>query len=391
MSASAGARTDGTSGNSGGSATAGGNSGSTSGPHTAAGASINAGASGNVNNPAAGTSALLDGTGAPLAFGNYSTVLGSDSTSIAPGSASGGANAGNVNMVVCAACNTQMPEVKAITTLGKSYHTNCLKCTRCSIELASLADGFVAHKGQPYCPPCEEKEAQAELEAKARAAGNVCAECEKPITSGRLAKLSGKVFHPGCIKCEQCRTTITGAIFEADGKRLCEPCNTAVLQQKENSDASKKMMCGGCSQRITSGQVLRVLGSVYHPDCFKCQADGCNTVLSDTIAQFNGKCYCAPCLDKARAQFSQEAQQADVAARLGGSGKCGGCATALEGRIVKALDQHWHEHCFVCQGCSSTFQGGGSFAEVGGKPFHPECAARFRASGAAAAPLEQKT
>lgn len=114
-----------------------------------------------------------------------------------------------------------------------------------------------------------------------------------------------------------------------------------------------KVFCEKCSKKC-SGNVLRVGKTYFHVDCFKCHGkwqlnhDMLNNKLnwklecSTSLAQggffsrsTNGLLvyYCSSCYQK---QFGT---------------KCAACQQFVEGEVVTALGNTYHQHCFKCSRC----------------------------------------
>ena len=59
------------------------------------------------------------------------------------------------------------------------------------------------------------------------------------------------------------------------------------------------MDCKMCGKPV-KGEIIRAIGSVFHPDCFKCCI--CNTILGDKETPFTtdnqDRLYCQPCYNE---------------------------------------------------------------------------------------------
>jgi hypothetical protein len=132
-----------------------------------------------------------------------------------------------------------------------------------------------------------------------------CGKCNKVI-QGKVIKITGANFHPGCFNCEICDKNMVGVPFTSDQhqKVYCP------------DDYTKKYsaVCAVCAKPIapkegqTTAPRLRALGRDFHPACFKCE--DCSLVLDSRI---KGKeCYpikdhvlCIKC-NRKRADESEE-------------------------------------------------------------------------------------
>ncbi|XP_054168729.1 actin-binding LIM protein 2-like [Oppia nitens] len=103
-----------------------------------------------------------------------------------------------------------------------------------------------------------------------------------------------------------------------------------------------KVLCEFCSKKC-SGNVLRVGKTYFHIDCFKCQE--CETSLStggffsrtsNSIQHY----YCTNCYQKS---FGT---------------KCAACHEFVEGEVVTALGNTYHQNCFRCSRCKQPFPTG---------------------------------
>jgi len=128
---------------------------------------------------------------------------------------------------MCGVCGKLMPPFNMVEAMGSKYHPDCFKCFSCKQSLAKLTDGFVVLEEKPYCVTCSKKKQEKEVEDKAIAAGNICKGCSKPIVSGSYLELGSDKFHSACLKCHECCEVLNGAMFEVEGKRLCEKCKSS--------------------------------------------------------------------------------------------------------------------------------------------------------------------
>lgn len=99
-----------------------------------------------------------------------------------------------------------------------------------------------------------------------------------------------------------------------------------------------KTYCQCCKKKCT-GEVLRVQDKYFHIACFKC------SVCKNSLAQGgffckDGQYYCTP----------------DYQSRFGT--KCAKCEKYVEGEVVSALGNTYHQACFTCAKCKQAFPSG---------------------------------
>ncbi|XP_065352234.1 actin-binding LIM protein 3-like isoform X14 [Cloeon dipterum] len=114
---------------------------------------------------------------------------------------------------------------------------------------------------------------------------------------------------------------------------------TSKKDSKDKTSPSKgKIICLTCKKKC-SGEVLRVQDKYFHISCFKCK------VCKSSLAQggfFNheGAYYCT----------------ADYQRQFGT--KCVACGEYVEGEVVTALGNTYHQRCFTCSSCRKAFPSG---------------------------------
>ena len=114
-----------------------------------------------------------------------------------------------------------------------------------------------------------------------------------------------------------------------------------------------KSYCGGCKKKCT-GKVLRVNDEYFHTQCFKCFK--CSTALpSGGFLTKNSQYYCSNCY---QTNFGT---------------KCFKCSEYVEGEVVSALGNTYHQKCFTCARCQKPFPTGERVTFVGKKCFCQNC------------------
>jgi paxillin len=125
--------------------------------------------------------------------------------------------------------------------------------------------------------------------------------------------------------------------FERDGKPYCD------------SDYAKLFceICPACGEYVTDA-ATSALGKTWHPEHLKCKE--CGELLSSVA--FEGHDGCVYCEKHYSSRFAAA---------------CGGCGKLIVGGYLEALDQKWHEECFVCTKCGTSDLS--TFATHDGKPY----------------------
>merc|ERR1711936_653370 len=139
--------------------------------------------------------------------------------------------------------------------------------------------------------------------------------------------------------CSVCDQSINGTFYEKEGKLICADC-----YKKINGDNMDRKMCGS----KVEGEIIRAIGFVFHPNCFKCCT--CGVDLSNQEIPFttdeDNRIYCQPCYNE---KFAP---------------RCYGCSKPIAPEIgetsaprLTALGNDWHPDCFKCKGsgCGKIF------------------------------------
>lgn len=114
-----------------------------------------------------------------------------------------------------------------------------------------------------------------------------------------------------------------------------------------------KVLCDVCKKKCT-GNALRVQDRYFHLECFKC------TECTSSLAQGgfflnNGKYYCSTDYQK-----------------LFGT-RCKECGEYVEGEVVTALGNTYHQKCFVCASCRQPFPSGEKVTYTGKECLCTKC------------------
>ncbi|XP_069699460.1 actin-binding LIM protein 2 isoform X3 [Periplaneta americana] len=128
-----------------------------------------------------------------------------------------------------------------------------------------------------------------------------------------------------------------------------------MVDSKKKITVSKKgkTFCQNCKKKC-SGEVLRVQDKYFHINCFKCQ------VCKNSLAQGgffckDGNYYCT----------------ADYQRQFGT--KCAICGEYVEGEVVSALGNTYHQKCFTCARCRQPFPSGQRVTYTGKEVLCQKC------------------
>nr|XP_056721440.1 filamin-binding LIM protein 1 [Euleptes europaea] len=158
---------------------------------------------------------------------------------------------------------------------------------------------------------------------------DICAFCHKALCSWAPAvQAMNKQYHAECFRCRVCHSALAGQqYFQREGRPLCTACYQSTLEK-----------CAKCQASIWS-QIVRALGSGYHPECFVCVECG-RTIGDETfVVDEEGGVHC---LGDFHRKFAWV---------------CSACEKAITpsgGRDryrIECLGRCFHEDCYRCQSC----------------------------------------
>merc|ERR1711991_916738 len=111
-----------------------------------------------------------------------------------------------------------------------------------------------------------------------RTGGDACVACGEAI-GGKFLRLPEGRYHPDCLQCEACQTTLKGAYAEVEGKRYCRACGDAAANQgfQQAYDDDGDATCAICTSKVGPEFLDTALGMI-HADCYRC--GHCNKQLS---------------------------------------------------------------------------------------------------------------
>eukprot|EP00929_Paragymnodinium_shiwhaense_P062404 TRINITY_DN3115_c0_g1_i1.p1 TRINITY_DN3115_c0_g1~~TRINITY_DN3115_c0_g1_i1.p1 ORF type:complete len:559 (+),score=147.34 TRINITY_DN3115_c0_g1_i1:64-1740(+) len=119
-----------------------------------------------------------------------------------------------------------------------------------------------------------------------------------------------------------------------EGAKVLERQGVHLQPQPDTQDGDDRPKCTACGQEI-EGQVLKVGGESYHPNCFVC--DGCKKPLSGSFSrQSDGRKLCTDCVPR---------------------NYCDICKRLINGAAVKVGNATYHPDCFVCDSCGGRLKG----------------------------------
>ncbi|XP_028040559.1 actin-binding LIM protein 2 isoform X3 [Bombyx mandarina] len=147
-------------------------------------------------------------------------------------------------------------------------------------------------------------------------------------------------------------------------------------KEKEREKQSKKgkVVCASCGGKC-SGEVLRVSDKYFHTACFTCRTCSASLAKGGFFCK-DGHYYCP-----------QDYQRAFGT-------RCAACNQYVEGEVVSALGNTYHQKCFTCARCKRAFPSGEKVTYTGTEVVCSNCVAvpqRQTARTAAPAPLSSPT
>ncbi|CAG9134510.1 unnamed protein product [Plutella xylostella] len=116
-----------------------------------------------------------------------------------------------------------------------------------------------------------------------------------------------------------------------------------------------KVVCGACGGKC-SGEVLRVSDKYFHTACFTCRACAASLARGGFFCR-DGHYYCP-----------QDYQ------RSFGT-RCAACGQYVEGEVVSALGNTYHQKCFTCARCKRAFPSGEKVTYTGAEVVCSGCVA----------------
>jgi len=162
---------------------------------------------------------------------------------------------------------------KILKVHGKSYHTDCWACKKCSVKLGT--GEYFEHEKEVYCNPCY----KATFRPK-------CTSCNDAIMESECTVASGQRYHTYHFVCAKCTIKLADDYFPKDGKVYCPRDYADLFCPK----------CSSCTRPVAEKYIHT--GDVYfHLGCFICSSCK-NEIGEGKYAEVNGKFRCTNCRDK---------------------------------------------------------------------------------------------
>ncbi|KAI5639393.1 LIM domain-containing protein [Phthorimaea operculella] len=114
-----------------------------------------------------------------------------------------------------------------------------------------------------------------------------------------------------------------------------------------------RVVCGACGGKC-SGEVLRVSDKYFHTACFTCRTCSASLAKGGFFAK-DGHYYCP-----------QDYQRAFGT-------RCAACGQYVEGEVVSALGNTYHQKCFTCARCKRAFPSGEKVTYTGAEVVCSSC------------------
>jgi len=230
--------------------------------------------------------------------------------------------------ITCSKCGMQLPA-------GSKF------CAGCGNRLSDAAPAPAPAAAAPEPRPPEDDGGVPVAEGEKY----LCPVCGK-MPSGNMAKALGRMWHVECFKCQDCGQPISGPFNAEGGKPYCQECFKKKLSGSAQATPSASAggapssdpnVCPGCG-KAASGKVLKVLGHLWHLECFKCQ--NCHKDITGAYHDQGGMPYCPECYQE---KFAAH---------------CAKCGKPISGPAIVTKDQSYHKECFVCSKCGQALTKG---------------------------------
>lgn len=215
----------------------------------------------------------------------------------------------------CAGCQRPILAERSLNFDGKTYHGDCFRCGQCN-RLITEDQGLHIRDLKPCCDDCYNRHFAPQ-----------CAECLKPIHTGKITSYKTKQYHPDCFRCGQCNRMITEReFFTKDSKPCCDACYRDRVASH----------CNRCQKPILDEKSTIYESKPYHIDCFRCgQCD--QRIQEREFFSKDGKPCCNACY---RDRFAQ---------------RCFNCQKLiLDGKSTIYDSKPYHPECFRCGQCNRT-------------------------------------
>ncbi|KAI8819404.1 uncharacterized protein EV422DRAFT_568834 [Fimicolochytrium jonesii] len=213
------------------------------------------------------------------------------------------------------------------------YHNACFVCHQCLEPFPENI--FFETEGRFYC------EFDYTVLHGAR-----CGRCGE-IIRGKCITAMDMKWHPDHFTCVTCGKSLAGSTFvKKKSKPYCKPC-VERLKVKEKAVE----LCDRCKKPVNEAlneSLIVINNKKFHAHHFNCSL--CKLVLGQDAKMYEGKLYCAICLDKMTLRI------------------CQACRRPIVGRSVTALSKYFHPEHFVCAKCEKPFNAS-QYWDYKGKPY----------------------
>jgi len=245
----------------------------------------------------------------------------------------------------CFACSQCVDASDGCTAMGRSYHQACFCCASCNRRLESK---FFTSEDRPLCGECYKEPDE------------TCSICQEPI-SGDCLVSGDKHYHHHCMKCATCGDPLRGTYFTymdklicekdyKDTQKTCSECGVTISgvyytldNEKIVCEADYKSQLGNCQKcgLVVEGRIMKVSGSLFHPDCFTCTVCQKSMVGVPFSLDDDKKIYCAEDYQRKHASICSACSQ-PILPRAG----------ETSAPRLRAMGRDFHPACFKCQDCS---------------------------------------
>jgi len=170
-----------------------------------------------------------------------------------------------------------------------------------------------------------------------------------------------KHYHHHCMKCATCGDPLRGTYFTymdklicekdyKDTQKTCSECGVTISgvyytldNEKIVCEADYKSQLGNCQKcgLVVEGRIMKVSGSLFHPDCFTCTVCQKSMVGVPFSLDDDKKIYCAEDYQRKHASICSACSQ-PILPRAG----------ETSAPRLRAMGRDFHPACFKCQDCS---------------------------------------
>jgi len=241
---------------------------------------------------------------------------------------------------ICAGCGVILEDVFKIA-MGKKWHTECLICSTCNIQLSNHQTGFKqSPDGRALCQIHYEEELKCGFDKEICQHKN----CRKIVEKSEMIRFKGEAFHAYHFKCSDCQCELTSNAKELKSKLYCLSCH-------DRQECVR--ICTACHKPI-DGRSIIALNSYWHLEHFVC-----------TTCQ-------KPFFGQNHYEYLKQAYCLIHFKEMIGI-RCFSCQKIIAGDHIKALDKPWHDDCFRCSQCDGHLNTKEKLVSIDGRPTCLEC------------------